>query len=280
MRNLLKWMSLAAFIGLFVLVGLAVLMSQRIVKPIMRLRTAAQEITHRIKGLPSLSRESGIHEPPFPDGEGEYSLPVLNITTGDEIEDLADSFSEMNKVLTVTRHQLAVTTKHLEDMAITDELTGLYNRRFFWEELKNEFARTLRFHLDLSCLMIDLDRFKEVNDRYGHHVGDQVLKDLAHILRDDCRDPDTLCRFGGEEFVVILPQTDLKGAVVQAGRFRSTVERHLFLIGPDQNLKLTISVGVGSFPDERVHEADELVRIADEGLYVSKQNGRNRVMKG
>ncbi len=132
----------------------------------------------------------------------------MKIATGDEIEELAVSFSEMTRVLAQTREQLALTTKRLEEMAITDELTGLYNRRFFWEELKAEFVRTQRFRLDLSCLMIDLDFFKEINDRHGHQTGDRALKSMAQLLRENCREPDTLARFGGEEFVAILPQTD------------------------------------------------------------------------
>ena len=280
LTTLLGWMALSAAISLAILVGFSLLMSRRIVRPIMWLLTASQEMTHRIKGLPPTARESVKQGASLSSVENQEHLAVLNIPTGDEIEDLAESFSEMNQVLTQTRQQLAVTTKRLEDMAVTDELTGLYNRRFFWEELKDEFARTLRFRLDLSCLMIDLDLFKEVNDQYGHHAGDQVLKDLAQLLKENCRDPDTLARFGGEEFVAILPQTDLKGALVQAERLRQEVDHHLFMIGSVQTLRLTISVGVAAYPDRRIGEVEDLVRIADEGLYSSKQHGRNKITKG
>jgi diguanylate cyclase (GGDEF)-like protein len=281
LTTLLGWMALSAAISLAILVGFSLLMSRRIVRPVMWLLTASQEMTHRIKGLPpSTARESVEQGTSLPSVKNQEHLPILNITTGDEIEDLAESFFEMNQVLTQTRQQLAVTTKRLEDMAVTDELTGLYNRRFFWEELKDEFARTLRFRLDLSCLMIDLDLFKEVNDQYGHHAGDQALKDISQLLKENCREPDTLARFGGEEFIAILPQTDLKGALVQAERLRHEVEHHLFMIDSVQAIKLTISVGVAAYPDRRIREVEDLVRIADEGLYSSKQHGRNRIIKG
>ena len=280
LQTLLRWMALSAIIGLAILIGLALLISRRIVRPIMWLRAASQEMTDRIKGLPPTAQESVKYGPSQQSIEDEKNLSVLNISTGDEIEDLAASFSEMNHALAQTRRQLAATTQRLKDLAVTDELTGLYNRRFFWEELKDEFARTLRFRLNLSCLMIDLDMFKEVNDQYGHQAGDQVLKDLVRLLKENCREPDTLARFGGEEFVVILPQTDSKGALIQAERLRHEVERHLFMIDSVQSLRLTISVGLSSYPDVRIKEAEDLVKIADKGLYSSKQKGRNVIARG
>lgn len=280
LRTLLGWTALSAVLGLGILIGLTVLVSRRVVTPIMRLRKAAQGITEEIKGLPRPAGQS-VESRPFLQLLGvEEHTPALKITTGDEIEDLAVSFSEMTQVLAQTREQLAQATKRLEEMAITDELTGLYNRRFFWEELKNEFARTQRFRLDLSCLMIDLDFFKEINDRHGHQTGDRVLRDLARLLRESCREPDTLARFGGEEFVAILPQTDFEGALVQAERLRRQVESRSLLIDQGQALKLTVSIGVASYPDDRITEIEDLVKIADDALYLGKQQGRNRVIQG
>ena len=255
-------------------------MSYRIVTPIKKLRRAVQKITVGIREFPGSSEKigAGLSFPSPPEVPAEE--PALEIRTGDEIEALAESFAEMRRALSRTEEKLALTIKRLEETAVTDELTGLYNRRFFWEALKDEFARTLRFHLDLSCLMIDLDFFKKVNDRYGHQAGDQVLRDLAQILRGNCRELDTLARFGGEEFVVILPQTDAKGAVFQAERLRRKVEAHSFKIDGDVTLTMTISVGAASYPDERIVEIGGLVKLADDALYASKQQGRNRVVKG
>lgn len=280
LRTLLEWTALSAVLGLGILIGLAVLVSRRVVTPIIRLRKVAQEITEEIQGLPQPAGESVESRPSLQPLGVEKHTPALKIATGDEIEDLAVSFSEMTQALAQTHEQLALTTKRLEEMAITDELTGLYNRRFFFEELKAEFARTLRFRLDLSCLMIDLDFFKEINDRHGHQAGDRVLKSLAQLLLEHCREQDTLSRFGGEEFMAILPQTDSKGALVQAERLRRQVESRSFPIDQGQALKLTISIGVASYPDDRITEIENLVKIADDALYLSKQQGRNRIIQG
>lgn len=280
LRTLLKWTALSAVLGFGILIGLAVLVSHWIVTPIKKLHGFVQDITEGIRGLPASSDKSGASQSSRPLMKILGSKPALGITTGDEIEELAESFGEMTQALAWTQDQLALTIRRLEESAITDELTGLYNRRFFWETLKDEFSRTKRFHLNLSCLMIDLDFFKKVNDRYGHQAGDQVLKDLARILHKNCRDPDTLARFGGEEFVVILPQTDAKGAVFQAERLRQKVEAHSFMIGAGGMVKMTISVGAASYPDDRITEIGGLVNIADEAMYTSKQQGRNRVVQG
>jgi diguanylate cyclase (GGDEF)-like protein len=280
LTTLIGWTVFAGLIGVIVLGGLAVLMSRQIVMPVEKLRAAANEIVFRIQSLHqpvSVSRERREERK---EDLREKVVSPFGISTGDEIEDLARSFSEIDRTLSRTREELSVTTRRLEEMAITDELTGLYNRHFVWQELKSEFSRTRRFRLDLSCLMIDLDHFKEVNDRYGHPAGDLILKKIASLLSENSREPDTLARFGGEEFIVILPQTDAKGAIVQAERIRMEVERHAFPIEANQSLQLTISIGVASYPDERVKQFEDLVKIADDALYVSKNSGRNRVSQG
>jgi len=265
-------------IAIFVLSGLSILMSRQIVRPVEKLGKAANEIIWRIKSLPQPEHRVDLLGPA--EESRTMEAAPFGISSGDEIEDLARSFSEIDRALARTRAELALTTRRLEEMAITDELTDVYNRHFVWRELKSEFSRTRRFQLDLSCLMIDLDLFKTVNDRYGHPVGDRVLKKVALLLRENCREPDTLARFGGEEFIVILPQTDSKGAVVQAERMREDVARHTFLVEGIPPLSLTISVGIASYPDERVKKFEDLVKIADDALYKSKNKGRNRVTQG
>lgn len=278
--TLIGWTAFAGAIGVIILGALAVLMSRQIVSPVEKLGSAANEIILRIKSLPvrdsaSRGEPGGLKEDP----RNQEAAP-FGISTGDEIEDLARSFSEIDRALARTREELSVATRRLEEMATTDELTGLYNRHFVWRELKAEFARTKRFHLDLSCLMIDLDLFKEVNDRYGHPIGDRILKKLASLLRENSREPDTLARFGGEEFIVILPQTDSKGALAQAERMRAEVARHTFKVEDTPPIRLTISVGIVSYPDERVKKFEDLVKVADDALYQSKNKGRNQVTQG
>jgi diguanylate cyclase (GGDEF)-like protein len=209
-----------------------------------------------------------------------YVVPKMNIRTGDEIEDLAEAFSEMAGVLESTRRLLSETTRRLEEMAITDELTGLYNRRHVMEELKAEFSRSMRFGLTLSCLAIDLDFFKEVNDRYGHLAGDDVLRQISDLFHMNFREPDILARSGGEEFLVILPQTDIQGALAKAELLRKQVEQQAFTVEGGTTIHMTISIGAAAYPDERIHDMDYLIKIADDALYRSKETGRNRVSRG
>lgn len=268
--SLLHWTALSAVIGVLILVVLAALVARTIVRPITLLQTQAHDI---IKGIRALRTDRGRIVSP-------YALPKIDIHTGDEIEDLAGGFSEMAGVLERARTVLADTTRHLEEMAITDELTGLYNRRHALNELKAEFSRSVRFTLPLSCLGIDLDFFKEVNDRYGHLEGDEVLRQISDLFKKNFREPDILARIGGEEFLVILPQTDVEGAVTKAELLRKQVEQYTFIVDHDKAIRMTISIGVAAFPDGRIHNIDDLLKITDVALYHSKETGRNRVSRG
>jgi diguanylate cyclase (GGDEF)-like protein len=270
LRSLLGWTALSAGMGVLILVILAVLVVRTIVRPITLLRGQAHEIIQGIQALPMDRRK--IVTP--------YVVPKMNIRTGDEIEDLAEAFSEMAGVLESTRRLLSETTRRLEEMAITDELTGLYNRRHVMEELKAEFSRSMRFGLTLSCLAIDLDFFKEVNDRYGHLAGDDVLRQISDLFHMNFREPDILARSGGEEFLVILPQTDIQGALAKAELLRKQVEQQAFTVEGGTTIHMTISIGAAAYPDERIHDMDHLIKIADDALYRSKETGRNRVSRG
>lgn len=270
LRSLLGWTALSAGMGVLILVILAVLVVRTIVRPIMLLRGQAHEIIQGIQALPMDRRK--IVTP--------YVAPKMNIDTGDEIEDLASAFSEMAGTLENTRRLLTETTRRLEEMAITDELTGLYNRRHVMEELKAEFSRSMRFGLPLSCLAIDLDFFKEVNDRYGHLAGDEALRQISDLFQKNFREPDILARSGGEEFLVILPQTDIQGALAKAELLRKQVERQAFTVEHGTTIHMTISIGAAAYPDERIHTMDHLLKVADDALYRSKETGRNRISRG
>lgn len=165
----------------------------------------------------------------------------------------------------------------LKMMSITDELTGLYNRRYLNERLREEVERARRYRYPISCLMIDIDRFKEINDAYGHQVGDKVLAELGKLLRNTTRVVDIVARYGGEEFLIILPMTNLKGARTVAERIRRSVQQARF--GGDLELPLTVSIGCAELNPLEGDEMDPdlLVKQADQALYEAKKT-RNAVV--
>jgi diguanylate cyclase (GGDEF)-like protein len=165
----------------------------------------------------------------------------------------------------------------LEKLAITDFLTGIYNVRYFYHRAIEEFSRCQRYVLPISCLMVDIDFFKKINDKYGHKTGDMVLKEFAQTLKRRSRKSDVLARYGGEEFILLLPQTGRDGAVAEGERIRSLLMEHRF-----KSLKssrgLTVSVGVATYPHSRIHSHEDLVSLADDALFNAKNRGRNRVV--
>ncbi|HPO29710.1 MAG TPA: sensor domain-containing diguanylate cyclase [Candidatus Hydrogenedentes bacterium] len=180
--------------------------------------------------------------------------------------------SALEKAHLVDRIQQA--NRRLEQLAITDPLTGLYNRRYFFERLDQEVARARRYGTPLSCLMLDVDDFKKLNDRWGHLTGDAVLREIARRIQQSIRRVDLPARYGGEEFVILLPQTDLEGARVEAERIRRSVGDTPFPDLPDGE-NVTVSIGIAAL-NEAVTSAEELVRLADDALYRAKSEGKNR----
>jgi two-component system, cell cycle response regulator len=163
----------------------------------------------------------------------------------------------------------------LYKQATRDTLTGLSNRSYFQNELRKFLSIGARYSRPFSLMMLDVDFFKKVNDTYGHDVGDNVLKTVATALMSHVRSHDVAARFGGEEFVILLPETPLNGAVAVAERIRMTVESCDFEpMGCHHHV--TISIGISEFPSSGV-EFDELIKRADEALYKAKESGRNRV---
>ncbi|MES9938369.1 MAG: diguanylate cyclase [Sedimenticola sp.] len=164
----------------------------------------------------------------------------------------------------------------LEQLATHDSLTNLYTRRMFHESLDNELARSMRFNHPLSLLLIDIDRFKQINDAHGHPAGDTVLQKLSARLLKESRGIDYVCRYGGEEIAIILPETDIQNAQQVAQRMSLTVSALPFQIDDTQSVSITISIGVASYP---VHGDTDtfLIAAADSALYDAKEQGRNRV---
>ncbi len=162
---------------------------------------------------------------------------------------------------------------NLERLATTDGLTGVCNHRHFYTRLEQEFNRSERYEAPLSTIMVDVDNFKDINDTYGHRVGDDILKELAGILRQTIRKSDIAARYGGDEFALLLPQTDSKGALCEAQRILRAVEEHDFesLHGS----AIVISYGIASFPDEGIKKSEDMVRVADRRLYAMKAKNRH-----
>jgi len=169
--------------------------------------------------------------------------------------------------------------ERLERLAVTDGLTGLYNHRFLRQRLEDEFERARRYSLPLSCMMLDVDNFKKVNDTYGHLKGDSVLRQIAKRTVESVRKSDVVARYGGEELFVIMPQTGLKGAKAQAERVRKKIAHHPFA-GLPEDAEVTVSVGVSVFDPERTLDCEALIRAADGALYRSKARGKNLVTVG
>lgn len=165
----------------------------------------------------------------------------------------------------------------LEKMAVTDDLTGLYNHRFFVKRLNEEFKRAKRYNNPISCVMIDIDDFKKINDTYGHQCGDVVLQEIAKVIRNCVRESDVVARYGGEEFTVILPHTDLDHALVLAHRIRRAVKNYRSSISK-MTTRITISIGVSTYPSSGVDGVDDLVRKADNSLYSAKNSGKDTVI--
>lgn len=234
--------------------------------------------------------------------ETTKGIPVIMLTVKKELADKisglqigADDFlpKPYNELELNARIYASLRTKALQDelrmknrqleellhkvnyMAITDALTGLFNRRRFHDVLISEYERAKRYNTPFSLVMVDIDHFKRVNDTFGHSVGDGVLKEVSAILKRSIREIDTASRYGGEEFILILPNTVKGNALVVAERMRMSIEQHTF---HEIDRNITVSIGISGMPDEKAESDEKLVRCADFALYRAKQLGRNRTV--
>jgi two-component system cell cycle response regulator len=165
----------------------------------------------------------------------------------------------------------------LEKLAITDYLTGIYNIRYFYSRLEEEFSRAERYQMPLSCIMLDIDHFKKINDSYGHRIGDFIPREFAQIVKRYTRKSDLLARYGGEEFILLLPQTSLKGALIEARRLQKVV-REIRFRQLREGQGITVSFGISCFPDKGVKKSDDLINFADNALYKAKEKGRDLIV--
>lgn len=230
------------------------------------------------------------------DNEKFIDLPIIMLTAKSEKEDILEGISlgandyitkpfeteiliaKMKGLIKLKELQEEIKQKNiiLENLAITDGLTGAYNHRYFYKRLNEEFERAKRYGTSVSLIMIDIDFFKKINDNYGHLVGDSVLVDLAKLLKQNIRKHDVFARYGGEEFVIILPHTNFEGAQHEAERLRKAVESYKFSHISKEG-EVTISLGCVSYPDVKVDKPEDLVKLADSALYTAKNSGRNNV---
>ncbi|HBB89047.1 MAG TPA: hypothetical protein DC047_15690 [Blastocatellia bacterium] len=210
-------------------------------------------------------------------------IGVLNLTdktTGKAFDDVDLSLLDLvgpQIAIALERAEWQNRATQFQLMSITDPLTGLLNRRYLEERLTEELNRSLRYNYSMSCLMIDIDDFKKYNDLNGHQAGDAALKIAAHCLKAALRSADVACRYGGEEFCILLPQTSLTEAGVIAERMRQRVAETVFPYGKSQPLGVvSISVGISTFARD-VDTAEKVIATADRALYRAKHGGKNRV---
>lgn len=211
--------------------------------------------------------------------EVEFHQKEIEVLAGNEraLKGYHDLLETLSSVL-----GLLVDNLHLYEtvrlQSIVDQLTGVYNRRYLDSKLADEIQRARRYSRDLSLMMVDLDRFKEVNDTMGHKQGDLVLVETAQLFRTHTREVDMVCRYGGDEFAILMPETPFDAAMLKAEHLRHEAEQRPFTnsMEPSKPVRLTFSIGVASFHPE-VKGPDEFLRIADDALYEAKRSGRNRV---
>ncbi len=169
----------------------------------------------------------------------------------------------------------------LHELSVRDGLTGIYNRLYFQERLEEELHRAIRYHAELTLIMFDLDFFKSVNDRFGHAVGDTVLKRIALVAQSRIRESDILARYGGEEFVILLPEISQQNAFLFAESLRQEIEKNEFKAGGIM-FKITISLGLCSVIENRAQlpnpENEEFTTAADRAMYAAKKAGRNQTV--
>lgn len=208
-----------------------------------------------------------------------YQLHEKAITwpTGNTVKyAIAVNISELKETqnrLAEAHAQLALKNRELERLSTTDHLTQAYNRLKIDELMRGEVERARRYKRMLAIIMIDIDHFKEVNDQYGHQTGDLILKEVVNVLRENTRNADFVGRWGGEEFLIVCPETDLQGAQLMAEKLRQKIEQFNFSVVK----RKTASFGVASLTPEDNQKS--LIKKADESLYFAKNNGRNRVGK-
>lgn len=262
LQDIAQQLSKTAIVAILLIVPISLLVARRVVSPLNELARTARAIAC---------------------GSMDARAPVRS---RDELGQLSASFNTMADRIAATQldllqlnseleERVQQRTRDLKELATKDPLTGLYNRRHFAEVMSREFAAAERYDSDLTCLMLDLDHFKEINDRYGHATGDETLLMLVKAISGSLRGADVAARFGGDEFIVLLPQTSAESASVLADRILRSFVEQMRKKYPD--LPTTVSVGAASLRGTRARSYEALIHEADVAMYNAKQAGRNQV---
>ena len=194
----------------------------------------------------------------------------------EELSQLGNALDEMAQALQKRDADLKRALRELSEQVITDPLTGLNNRRYLWDFLGRDLLRARRAVLPVAAILFDIDHFKRFNDTWGHEAGDLVLKSAGEVIRQNVRGSDIACRYGGEEFIVILPEATRTVAIDRAERIRRGIEQMALTVSGQPLDRVTASFGIALYPTH-ADDAEALVRVADEALYLAKKGGRNRV---
>jgi len=207
---------------------------------------------------------------PFKPKEAWFRLDVAL-----RIRRLQTQLDEATRKLSQSNQELNISNRHLEEMTLTDELTGLNNMRFVTQFLEKQFHVFARFHRIFSIMMIDLDHFKEVNDQNDHLVGSETIRAVGHIIQNCTRGGDIKARYGGDEYIVAMPETDEVGAKVVAEKIRKAIEAYEIVGNEGKLFKVTGSIGIATYKEDLHKSYKDVIRDADYGLYTAKKSGRN-----
>jgi c-di-GMP phosphodiesterase len=208
----------------------------------------------------------------------ESSHSIKPLITSHHTEHKSTTIRALSHLVSVSVHELESAHEELKTLSITDPLTQLYNRRYFTDAASTLFTLSLRHKKALSLIMIDIDNFKTINDTFGHTIGDYVIVHLARLLQTFHRKSDFACRYGGEEFVILLPETDLMSALNVAQEFREKIESCTISFEQDQTVTFTVSQGVSQIDHAQDTSIENILNRADKALYIAKNSGRNRVV--
>ncbi|UUV17206.1 GGDEF domain-containing protein [Fusobacteria bacterium ZRK30] len=261
-------------VGVLLLIIILILLTKKMFIPLIKLSDAAIEVSRG--NYKSKIENSSKLEFSYLINEFNHMIEQINIRdeklkiSRKKLEDYSLSLEKKVKERTKELH---LSNEKFKKIAITDGLTKIYNRKYILEKLGSEIEKAIRVHEKPSVVMLDVDDFKRINDKYGHQTGDEVLKKISEFIKSNLREVDLFGRYGGEEFIIILPETNIEKSFDIAERIREEVETIRY---DNENIKTTISLGVVEVADE---SQDEIIRKVDKLLYKAKARGKNRVEK-